>query len=130
MSNSNVATADVPDAVRAVLAKVTDEAAAVEALTASGHSETDAKRYVREWQAQQASKYGAVAPIEPEDFDFDADAPEPDWIVTGLLERHTVNVLSGDTGAAKSIHAKDAAVRLVTGRPWLGREVPRRRPGR
>jgi hypothetical protein len=37
------------------------------------------------------------------DFDFDAELPAPDWLVSRAIERGTVVVLSGDTGAAKSI---------------------------
>lgn len=73
---------------------------------------------------------GSAAPatvntdVRPEDFDFNEDPPEPDWVVVDLLERKTVNVLSADTGGGKSIHAQDLTVRLAAGDPlWMGREI-------
>lgn len=65
--------------------------------------------------------------IEPERFDFDSPSPRADWIVRGLIERKTVNICSGDTGAAKSIHWQDATVCLVHGDEWLGRETEKSR---
>jgi hypothetical protein len=62
----------------------------------------------------------AVAYLE---FDFDAPAPAPSYVVRGVFEAETVNVLSGDTGAAKSILAQELTAAAVTGRPWLGRDV-------
>jgi hypothetical protein len=62
--------------------------------------------------------------IEPESFDFDAEQPEPDFVIDRLIERGTVNVCSGDTGAAKSIHWMDAAVSVVHGSEWMGRNIP------
>jgi len=72
-------------------------------------AQVDAKRFRQRFQA--------------EDFDLDAEPPEPDYIVADLIERRTVNVLSGDTGAAKSIHALDGAVAMVNGTTWLGRAI-------
>jgi hypothetical protein len=57
------------------------------------------------------------------DFDFDAPAPAPSYVVSGVFEAETVNVLSGDTGAAKSILAQALTAAALTGRKWLGRDV-------
>jgi hypothetical protein len=61
--------------------------------------------------------------IEPEAFDFTKPITEPDWLIRTLIERSTVNVCSGDTGAAKSIHWQDASARILRGESWLGRET-------
>ncbi|HXW59442.1 MAG TPA: AAA family ATPase [Solirubrobacteraceae bacterium] len=47
----------------------------------------------------------------------------PDWIVEGLLERGGVCILSGDTGASKSLVALSICVAVIRGVPWLGRAV-------
>ena len=60
------------------------------------------------------------------EFDFETPLPAPDYVVDRLFERETVNMLSGDTGAGKSIMAQSLAVAVATGRPWLGREVSAR----
>lgn len=57
------------------------------------------------------------------DFDFDAPAPDPTYVVSGVFETETVNVLSGDTGAAKSILAQTLTAAALTGQKWLGRDV-------
>ncbi len=57
---------------------------------------------------------------QPLAFDFDADPPAPDWIVHRLMERGTVVVLSGDTGAAKSIVTSSILPAALTGAEWLG----------
>ncbi len=61
------------------------------------------------------------------DFDAPAPAPAPRYLVDRLLERGEVFVLSGDTGAAKSIVTTDLVVAGLRERGWLGREVAARR---
>lgn len=65
-----------------------------------------------------------VAAVE---FDFDQPPPAPDYVVDKLLERCTVNMFSGDTGAGKSIFTTSlvvaAARASMTDSGWLGREV-------
>lgn len=78
-------------------------------------------------RADEAGKPLRAVKVAPEAFDFDQPLPEPDWLLTGLLERATVNVCSGDTGAAKSIHWQDATVRIARGEEWLGRRTRRGR---
>lgn len=56
----------------------------------------------------------------PLTFDFDAVPDPPDWIVHGVIERGTVAMLSGDTGAAKSIVTQWLAVSALTRGEWLG----------
>jgi len=51
----------------------------------------------------------------------------PDYIVEGLLERQAITILSGDTGACKSMLAMSLAVAIVKGTTWLGRNVQRGR---
>jgi len=62
-----------------------------------------------------------VAPLE---FDFDRDPEPPAYVVDRLFERQTVNVVSGDTGAGKSIVLASLIVAVCTDRgEWLGRDV-------
>ena len=56
-------------------------------------------------------------------FDFEAAPEPPCYIVDGLIEPGTVNVLSGDTGTGKSWFALGLVVAALRGEPWLGREV-------
>lgn len=60
---------------------------------------------------------------QPLDFDFDAPPEAPDWIVHGVIERGTVTILSGDTGAAKSIISQWLTVAALKGGDWFGRST-------
>jgi hypothetical protein len=70
-----------------------------------------------------ASASRSVAPVAV-DFDFSAEPEPPAYLVDRLLERATVNVLSGDTGAGKSIIIASLIVAVCSGcTTWLDREV-------
>jgi hypothetical protein len=56
-------------------------------------------------------------------FDFDAELPAPDWLVSRAIERGTVIVLSGDTGAAKSIVSSSLLAAAMERSDWLGRRT-------
>lgn len=105
-------------AVNAAIANVRDSLPPehVETFTARAKA-TAAKR------AEDAGESLRGVKVASESFDFDQPLPDPDWVIAGLIERATVNVCSGDTGAAKSIHWQDAAVRIARGEDWLGRHV-------
>lgn len=60
---------------------------------------------------------------DPLEFDFEAEPEAPVWRVEQVYEQGTVNLFSGDTGAAKSIMAGALAVAAATGGDWLGRRV-------
>ncbi|MGI8439993.1 MAG: AAA family ATPase [Thermoleophilaceae bacterium] len=60
------------------------------------------------------------APLE---IDFEAEPEAPRYVVDRVFERQTVNVLSGDTGAAKSIIGAALTAAALTGGDWLGRTV-------
>ena len=61
---------------------------------------------------------------QPLDLAVNAAPEQPDYLVEGFFERGTVNVLTGDTGTAKSFCALDLAVAVVTGRDtWVGRRI-------
>lgn len=60
---------------------------------------------------------------EPIPFDFNAPPERPDYIVDRLIERSTVAVLSGDTGAAKSIVTSGLVKAAVNDEPWLDHET-------
>jgi RecA-family ATPase len=49
--------------------------------------------------------------------------PEPIFVVDRMFVRKTVNILSGDTGAAKSILANALTVSAALGTDWLGFNV-------
>ncbi len=118
----------------AMLAAMPQGTADTVLATLGEHATPDERAYVgrvkfaRADAAVDAGIAHRSASFEAMAFDFDADPPQPDWLIAGLIERGTVNVCSGDTGAAKSIHWQDAAVRLVHGEDWLGRSSgePRR----
>lgn len=61
--------------------------------------------------------------VEPLAFDFEAAAEPPRFVVDGMFKRSTVNLVSGDTGAAKSIAMQALTVAGLQGRSWLGRDV-------
>lgn len=56
---------------------------------------------------------------KPLHFDFDANPPAPDWVIEGFLERGTLTVLSGASGAGKSFVAASMSVALIQGREWI-----------
>lgn len=62
--------------------------------------------------------------VQPEAFDFSSLPRFPDYIVDGMFERRTVNIVSGDTGSAKSIWSAGLTHALLRGRKWCGREIP------
>jgi AAA domain len=65
----------------------------------------------------------SVAPV-PVVFDFAQEPEPPAYLVDRLIERSTVNLLSGDTGAGKSIVVASLIVAVCSGAgQWLGREV-------
>lgn len=78
-------------------------------------------KFARADVATERGQERRSATFEPMRFDCSQPPPMPDWLIEGVIERSTVNVLSGDTGAAKSIHMQDATVRILHGEPWLER---------
>jgi hypothetical protein len=88
--------ADDPEAAKQALTKMLSGAADFRAAEAS------------DWTPQ------------PLAFDFEAEPEAPEWAVHGLIERGTVVVLSGDTGAAKSIAVQSLLPAALDGEDWLG----------
>jgi hypothetical protein len=91
-----------------------DRAGNVRYLLSDGYSPAEA--------STAAAAYGNAAAKwrpTPMSFDFDAVPDPPDWIVHGVIERGTVAMLSGDTGAAKSIVTMWLAVMALKGSEWL-----------
>jgi AAA domain len=91
--------ADDPEAAKAAIAEAVKRFATARVVT-------DA-----DWQPE------AIA------FDFDATPERPVYVVDRLLERGTLGVLSGDTGAAKSIVASSLVKAAVNGEAWLDHET-------
>lgn len=56
-------------------------------------------------------------------FDFNAPPDPPQWLVDGLLERGTVNLLVADSGAGKSFICSDIVARMLRRERWIGREM-------
>lgn len=56
-------------------------------------------------------------------FDFEAPPEPPDYIVGGLFERGTVNIVSSDTGAGKTWLSCSLIAAALAKAEWLGREV-------
>ena len=48
---------------------------------------------------------------------------KPDWVIKGLIERGSSNLLFGEPGAGKSLFALDWAFCVGTGRSWHGHKV-------
>lgn len=88
-----------------------DPTQATAALTEALARHARVKARDEDWQA---------APLA---LDFELDPPAPRWIVRRLIERGTVAVLSGDTGAAKSIAADALAVAICLDAAWLDHET-------
>jgi archaellum biogenesis ATPase FlaH len=57
---------------------------------------------------------------QPVAFDFDEEEPEPNWVIEGVVERKEVCLLSGDTGAAKSIMTALLISQSLHEDEWLG----------
>lgn len=54
---------------------------------------------------------------------LDGPPPPPRWIADGLIERGTVTLVSGDTGAGKSLLVAALAGAVVRDDEWIGRSV-------
>jgi RecA-family ATPase len=53
--------------------------------------------------------------------------PKPiDWLLDGILEAGSLNLLFGEPASGKSLFAFDWAVRIASGRDWLGKETQKR----
>jgi RecA-family ATPase len=48
-------------------------------------------------------------------------APQPEWVVDGLVQRGSVNLFVGDAGSKKTYALMDLATCVAAGMPWLGR---------
>ncbi|GEM_PF-3873272 len=48
------------------------------------------------------------------------DYPEPDYLISGLIEKNTLNILSAESGIGKTMFAFCLAKSLVTGEKFLG----------
>jgi RecA-family ATPase len=53
----------------------------------------------------------------------DADPPEREWLVDGLIPMGTVTFLSGDGGLGKTLLAQQLAMAAALGRSWCGKPV-------
>ena len=72
------------------------------------------------------TRRGAVATTAEVDwltFDFEAPPEPPRYIVGGLFERGTVNIVSSDTGAGKTWLSCSLIAAALAKAEWLGREV-------
>lgn len=55
------------------------------------------------------------------------DLPDPEPLITGVLDQATVALLYGKWGSGKSFIAQDWAASAATGRAWQGRDTTQRR---
>ncbi|MGD9735924.1 MAG: AAA family ATPase [Solirubrobacterales bacterium] len=69
----------------------------------------------------------APAEVEWLDLDFDSPPEPPRYIVGGLFERGTVNIVSSDTGAGKTWVSLSLVAAALAETDWLGRLVEARR---
>jgi len=83
----------------------------------------EAAQFLQRVKMQAALKVEPGSGLRPLALDFDALPEPPDWVVHGVVERGTVAMLSGDTGAAKSIVSQWLCVCALKGEEWLGRRT-------
>jgi putative DNA primase/helicase len=55
--------------------------------------------------------------------DMMASIKKPNWLIKGILERGSMNLLFGESGAGKSLFAMDWAFCAATGRDWHGHKI-------
>jgi len=88
----------------------------------------DGHAFAREHDlAASQDGHAVVREREPLRLDFEEEPEPPDYLVAGLVERGSLVVLSGDTGAGKSIVSSALVMSVLRGEEWLGREVERGR---
>jgi len=58
--------------------------------------------------------------------DLMADIQKPDWLIKGLIERGSMNLLFGESGAGKSLFAMDWAFCLAAGMDWHGHIIKKK----
>jgi archaellum biogenesis ATPase FlaH len=66
--------------------------------------------------------------VKPEELfvtieDMMANISKPDWLIKGILERGSMNLLFGESGAGKSLFAMDWAFCAANGENWHGHKV-------
>lgn len=66
--------------------------------------------------------------VKPEELfvaieDMMANISKPDWLIKGILERGSMNLLFGEPGAGKSLFAMDWAFCAATVRDWYGHKI-------
>ena len=55
--------------------------------------------------------------------DMMAGIKKPNWLIKGMLERGSMNLIFGESGAGKSLFAMDWAFCAATGRDWHGHKI-------
>jgi hypothetical protein len=75
-----------------------------------------------EFAIKHWSSEGMFVDIE----DLMSDIKKPDWLIKGILERGSMNLLFGESGAGKSLFAMDWAFCLGAGIPWHGHKVKKK----
>ena len=76
-------------------------------------------------EAQRAAKSARKSRIL--DYDAMQALADPEWLIPGLLLKHSSALMFGKSNAFKSFLALDAALSVATGRPWHGAPVARGR---
>ena len=66
--------------------------------------------------------------VKPEELfvaieDMMASISKPDWLIKGILERGSMNLIFGESGAGKSLFAMDWAFCAANGENWHGHKV-------
>ena len=72
-------------------------------------------------EAQRAAKSTRKSRIL--DYDAMQALADPEWLIPGLLLKHSSALMFGKSNAFKSFLALDAALSVATGRPWHGTPV-------
>lgn len=99
-----------------------DHAAAAEAL-----DRDEVNAILRRRRLHRMADASERPPLQVLDAATFLDAPQPEYLVPGLLYRDSTAKVFGPPGGTKSFFLLDLALSLATGAPWHGVRLPRTR---
>jgi hypothetical protein len=75
------------------------------------------------WEGQPSERKNWL--VEAVDW-ASTENPEIDWLIDGVIQRDANGIFAAEPKTGKSLCALDMLLSLVTGQPWLSRDVPKR----
>lgn len=98
---------------------ITPDTVAAHLASLGGVSEID--QFIRQAKLLTAGQIAdEKVDLQALDLDFATTPDPPDWLVRDVLERGTVGLFAGDTGAGKSLVTSSLVVAALRGEDWLG----------